>query len=114
MLMSPHHFRRVKSVISVAGFVAILVMFIVSGGSGECEQTVNTVAFSPDGSYLAAGMFNSRDAQVPMKCYDADVCRTVELISMSRPNQGHVVVQTFRPGNQGPLDRMTPVIEFVG
>ncbi len=104
--------RLVKRIASATAFFAILGILAISGGSGECEQLVNTLAFSPDGEFLAAGMINSRDAQVPMKHYNADVCRTVELIAVSEPDRGYVVKQTFRAGNQGPLNRTTPQIAF--
>lgn len=109
MTVSP----RIKSIVLGAGLLAILVMFAFSGGSGECSQAVNGVVFSPDGKTLAAGMYNSRDAQVQWKHYAADVCRTVELFSVETGESNQIVDQEMRLGNQGPLHRLTPAVAFL-
>jgi|GEM_PF-6456691 len=105
--------QRVTRVIFIAGLPIFGLMLILSGGTGETEQCVSAIAMSPDGNLLAAGMYNSRNAQVPFKHYDADVCRTVKVFSLDRPEHGVVIAQEMRLGNQGPLHRTTPAVKFL-
>src|SRR5579871_2214593 len=84
--------------ISLAG---ILAWFPYCGGTGACSEGVDRLEFSPDGRYLAATMWNCRDAQVSMKSYAADVCRTVALIDVSS-GRCTTLSQTMALGDQGP------------
>lgn len=105
--------QQAKFVVFVAGLGVFCLMLLFSGGTGEAEQCVSAIAISPDGSLLAAGMYNSRDAQVPFKGYNADVCRTVKMFPLDHPGAGVVIDQEMRLGNQGPLHVTTPAMKFL-
>jgi WD40 repeat protein len=81
----------------------------------SCETTrcLSAIAFSPDGTRLAAGMYSARDAHVRGKNYAADVSRTVEIFPLDVTGPGIIVAQTMQRGNQGPLDQRTPAIQFL-
>lgn len=111
---SSHAFRRTKRVVFAAGLIAILVLLVFfSCRASELTRCISAVAFSPDGSRLAAGMYEGRDAGVFGKRYHADVCRTVEVFPVDTSGPGVVIAQETRWGNQGPLVRMTPAIRFL-
>src|SRR5262249_43742763 len=94
------NYRRLQIAVFGGGFLAILVMFAFSGGTGETVQCVSAIAFAPDGAHLAAGMYNAREAGVPFKHYFADVCRTVEVFPLDSPGSGFVIAREMRLGNQ--------------
>jgi hypothetical protein len=90
-----------------------LLTLLRSGGCGNPEQIVSHVVFSPDGVWLAATMYNGRDANVHMKHYTADVYRTIELFSADGA-QRYLLDQEFWLGNLGPFHsiRKGPSVAF--
>jgi hypothetical protein len=63
-----------------ACLIAILLSFLGTEGCGRKFVTVSDLAFSPDGQRLAVVKRNARDANVPLKCYLADVWQTVSVL----------------------------------
>lgn len=82
--------------------VAILFSFTQTGGCGRPIRHVADLSFSPDGKHLAVTAYNGRNANVPLKAYVADVCRTVALIRVPEFTV-RVLEQEIRYGPQGPL-----------
>src|SRR5262245_42305632 len=73
---------------------------------------IENLTFSPDGTKLAVEHFHARDAGVPMKCYVADVSRTVAILDATTLRTHSVVQHQFLQGNQGPFLRIGPFVAF--
>jgi WD40 repeat protein len=104
-------------------FAGVTVVAIVLGGVAVVTHTiptrsryyyneVNYLAFSTDGTKLAAVLFNARDAGVPLKGYVADVSRAVALLDTATLTLSAVVQHQFLEGNQGPFLGRGTVVEF--
>lgn len=101
-----------RELLMATALVAILMLLPSVGGCGEQGQVVCDLSFSPDGKSLAVGMYNWRDAQVPLKGYKADVCRTIEIIQIDDPSDRLLVEQEMRLGNQGPCFLPHTMLQF--
>ena len=88
----------------------IVVLMLMSGGCGQPRHEVTNLVFSANDEWLAVGSLSARDACVPGKCYDRDVCRTVELINRIDPALNRIVAQETQFGNCGPVWGDTPLV----
>ena len=104
-------FAGVTVVAIVLGGVAVVTHSIPTR-SRYYHNQVNYLAFSSDGTKLAAVLFNARDAGVPLKLYVADVSRAVALLDTATLTMSAVVQHQFLEGNQGPFLGRGTVVEF--
>jgi WD40 repeat protein len=111
-MSEPQNDLSIRHVIFGVLFCVILVMLLMSGGCGFRYQAVYSLAFSPDGLWLAAGMQNSRDARVPGKGYHENVCQTVELINVNNLQDRKIVAQEIHYGFQGTSSHRIPQVVF--
>ena len=82
--------------------VAIALTFVRSEGCGRRYTKVSCVAFSRDGKHLAVVRHDARDARTPLKCYKANVCRTISVLDVATGSTEEIVEQDLQRGNQGP------------
>ncbi len=82
--------------------VAIGLTFLRAEGCGQRFTMVGCLAFSPDGKHLAVARYDAHDARTPMKCYKANVCRTVSVLDVTTGSTERIVEQDLRRGNKGP------------
>lgn len=108
----PFYVWTAPKVVRGLSLAVILALLLTSDGFGDRFHVVNQVTFSPDGRWLAACSYSGRNAGVPFKHYVADVCRKVTLIKLDDVSHRKVIAEETRYGNQGPLHRLTPRVQF--
>jgi WD40 repeat protein len=96
--------QTAKQILLSAWFIALFVLLIFSEGGGERYSRINSVAFSPDGAWLAVARHDARHYS-PLhaaKMYVTNVSRTVSLFDARALTPGRIVEKDIRRGNQGP------------
>ena len=86
--------------------VAIMLTLVMSDGCGTRYSMIGSLDFSSDGKQLAVARYDARDACVTLKCYKADVSRTISIVDVQSGSVVDIVERALKPGNQGPAFRL--------